>query len=99
MSKPTLGIIGGGQLGSMLATAAKKLGIRTIVFCDDIDSPAQKFSDEFIAYDVDCYGVKYDGVSLSADMENEHVLKDIIPSRRRMDQQDIINETIRGDRS
>jgi len=48
MSKPTLGIIGGGQLGSMLATAAKKLGIRTVVFCDDIDSPAQKFSDSFI---------------------------------------------------
>jgi 5-(carboxyamino)imidazole ribonucleotide synthase len=48
MFKPTLGIIGGGQLGSMLATAAKKLDIKTIVFCDDIDAPAQKFSDEFI---------------------------------------------------
>ena len=48
MSKPTLGIIGGGQLGSMLATAAKKLKIKTIVFSDDIDAPAQKFSDEFI---------------------------------------------------
>jgi len=48
MSKPTLGIIGGGQLGSMLAAAAKKLEIKTIVFCDDIDAPAQKFSDEFI---------------------------------------------------
>ena len=48
MSKPTLGIIGGGQLGSMLATAAKKLEIKTVVFSDDIDSPAQKFSDEFI---------------------------------------------------
>jgi len=48
MSKPTLGIIGGGQLGSMLATAAKKLNIKTVVFCDDIDAPAQKFSNEFI---------------------------------------------------
>jgi len=48
MFKPTLGIIGGGQLGSMLATAAKKLEIKTIVFCDDIDAPAQKFSNEFI---------------------------------------------------
>jgi 5-(carboxyamino)imidazole ribonucleotide synthase len=48
MSKPTLGIIGGGQLGSMLAAAAKKLEIKTVVFCDDIDAPAQKFSDEFI---------------------------------------------------
>ena len=48
MPKPTLGIIGGGQLGSMLATAAKKIGIKTLVFSDDIDAPAQKFADEFI---------------------------------------------------
>jgi 5-(carboxyamino)imidazole ribonucleotide synthase len=48
MSKPTLGIIGGGQLGSMLAAAANKLEIKTIVFCDDIDAPAQNFSNEFI---------------------------------------------------
>ncbi|MDA9597618.1 5-(carboxyamino)imidazole ribonucleotide synthase [Candidatus Pelagibacter sp.] len=48
MSKPTLGIIGGGQLGSMLASAAKKLEIKTVVFCDDIDAPAQNFSNEFI---------------------------------------------------
>ena len=53
MAKLTLGIIGGGQLGSMLATAAKKLKIKTVVFCDDVEAPAQKFSDEFI------YG-KYD---------------------------------------
>ena len=48
MSKPTLGIIGGGQLGSMLAAAANKLDIKTIIFSDDEDAPAQKFSDEFI---------------------------------------------------
>ena len=48
MTKLTLGIIGGGQLGSMLATAAKKLKIKTVVFCDDIEAPAQKFSDEFV---------------------------------------------------
>ena len=48
MSKPTLGIIGGGQLGSMLAVAASKLDVKTIIFCDDIDAPAQNFSNEFI---------------------------------------------------
>ena len=48
MSKPTLGIIGGGQLGSMMSLAAKKLNIKTIIFSNDIDAPAQKFSDEFI---------------------------------------------------
>jgi len=48
MSKPTLGIIGGGQLGSMLAIAANKLEVKTIIFSDDIDAPAQNFSNEFI---------------------------------------------------
>ena len=48
MSKTVLGIIGGGQLGSMMATAAKKLNIKTIIFCDDKDAPAQKFCDQFI---------------------------------------------------
>jgi 5-(carboxyamino)imidazole ribonucleotide synthase len=48
MSKPILGIIGGGQLGSMLAVAANKLNIKTVIFCDDVDAPAQNFSNEFI---------------------------------------------------
>tara|TARA_Y100000816_G_scaffold291669_1_gene283780 strand:+ start:552 stop:1601 length:1050 start_codon:yes stop_codon:yes gene_type:complete len=48
MSKINLGIIGGGQLGSMLSTAAKKLNIKTFVYCDDINAPAQNFCDEFI---------------------------------------------------
>jgi len=48
MSELTLGIIGGGQLGSMLSVAANKLEIKTIVFCDDIDAPAKNFSNEFI---------------------------------------------------
>ena len=48
MSKITLGILGGGQLGSMLSIAAKKLNIKTIIYCDDQDAPAQKFCDKFI---------------------------------------------------
>ena len=40
MVKPTIGIIGGGQLGSMLAIAAKKIEINTVIFCDDADAPA-----------------------------------------------------------
>ena len=48
MSKINLGIIGGGQLGSMLSIAAKKLDIKTIIYSDDIDAPAQNFCDEFI---------------------------------------------------
>ena len=48
MTKPTLGIIGGGQLGSLLAIAANKLEIKTVIFCDDIDAPAQNFSNDFV---------------------------------------------------
>ena len=48
MSGINLGIIGGGQLGSMLSVAAKKLNIKTIIYSDDINAPAQNFSDEFI---------------------------------------------------
>ena len=49
MSDITLGIIGGGQLGSMLAVAAKKLNIKTVIYCDDPDAPAQNFCDKFIS--------------------------------------------------
>ncbi len=48
MVNPVVGIIGGGQLGSMLAAAAKKINIKTIIFSDDINSPAKNFADEFI---------------------------------------------------
>jgi len=43
-----LGIIGGGQLGSMLCQAAKKVNIKTVIYCDDKNAPAQNFSDQFI---------------------------------------------------
>ena len=48
MSEIKLGIIGGGQLGSMLSIAANKLNIKTIIFCDDQNAPAQNFCEEFI---------------------------------------------------
>ena len=48
MTELNLGIIGGGQLGSLLSEAAKKLKIKTTVYCDDINAPAQNFCDEFI---------------------------------------------------
>ena len=48
MTVKNLGIIGGGQLGSMMSSAAKKLDIRTVIYSDDKDAPAQNFCDEFI---------------------------------------------------
>ena len=48
MPQKNLGIIGGGQLGSMLSEAAKKLDIKTTIYSDDINAPAQNFCDDFI---------------------------------------------------
>jgi len=50
-ANPILGIIGGGQLGSMLAVAAKKLKIKTIILSDDPKAPAKNFCDEIIISD------------------------------------------------
>lgn len=44
----TIGIIGGGQLGKMLAMAASSLGYRTCIFTDNKDSPAIQVTDKFI---------------------------------------------------
>ena len=49
-----LGVIGGGQLGSLLCSAAKKLKVKTVVLSDSKEAPAQHFCDQFI------YS-KYDG--------------------------------------
>ena len=48
MSNTTLGIIGGGQLGSLLAIAAEKLNIKTVILSDDTNAPAKNFTPNFI---------------------------------------------------
>ena len=48
MSDSILGIIGSGQLGSMLCQAAKQLNVKTVVISDDEQGPAQKYADQFI---------------------------------------------------
>jgi len=49
MSKIKLGIIGGGQLGSLLSQAANKIGIETAIFTDDPNAPAKNFTNNFIS--------------------------------------------------
>jgi 5-(carboxyamino)imidazole ribonucleotide synthase len=51
MSTPKLGIIGGGQLGSLLSEAAKLLSIETVILTDDINAPAKNFTKNFICGD------------------------------------------------
>ena len=53
MSDITLGIIGGGQLGSLLSVAANKLNVNTVIFSDDKNSPAKNFTKNFISGNYD----------------------------------------------
>ena len=53
MSDITLGIIGGGQLGSLLSVAANKLNIDTVIFSNDKNSPAKNFTKYFISGNYD----------------------------------------------
>src|SRR5690242_18322442 len=46
MKSITLGILGGGQLGRMSAQAAAKLGIKTVIYTDEKDSPAAQVASE-----------------------------------------------------
>ena len=48
MNRPVLGIIGGGQLGSMLSEAARKIDVKTVVLSDDPDAPAKNFANKFL---------------------------------------------------
>ena len=91
MYKPVLGIIGGGQLGSMLSQAAKKLDIRTVIYCNDPDAPGQHFADEFIfgryddynklrefCYKIDLITFEFENIPFET-LENLNKEKKVIP--------------------
>ncbi|QRN41799.1 MAG: 5-(carboxyamino)imidazole ribonucleotide synthase [Neisseriaceae bacterium] len=44
----TLGILGGGQLGTMFTIAAKTMGYNVLVLDPDVDAPAKMFADQHI---------------------------------------------------
>jgi 5-(carboxyamino)imidazole ribonucleotide synthase len=77
----TIGILGGGQLGRMLAMAAARLGLRCQVFSPDADSPAfdvvlngtcAEYADvealELFANDVDVITYEFENVPAAAAM-------------------------------
>src|SRR5204863_4805541 len=77
----TIGILGGGQLGRMLAMAAARLGLRCQVFAPDPDSPAfdvvlnatcAEYADvealELFANDVDVITYEFENVPAAAAM-------------------------------
>ncbi len=50
-SGSTIGILGGGQLGRMLAMAAARLGYRTIIFDPDANAPAAQVANDHVVAD------------------------------------------------
>jgi len=82
MPDTTLGIIGSGQLGSMLCQAAKKLNIKTVIISDDKHGPAQKYCDQFIYTKYDDH-IKIKNFIKSVDVvtfEFENIPVDILKS-------------------
>ena len=101
MSDITLGIIGSGQLGSLLCQAAKKLNVKTVVISDDEQGPAQNYSNEFIysKYDDESKIKKFiDKVNIVT-FEFENVPVDIlkkIESKKKVLPKPEINEIIQN---
>ncbi len=60
----TIGIVGGGQLGQMLALAAKPMGYRVIVLDPQVDAPAALVADQQIV-------ANYDDVSALRNLANQ----------------------------
>ena len=90
----TIGILGGGQLGRMLATAAARLGLRCQVFSPDPDSPAfdvvlnatcAEYADvealEMFANDVDVITYEFENVPSGAAMVLA-ARRPVIPDRK-----------------
>ena len=90
----TIGILGGGQLGRMLATAAARLGLRCQVFSPDPDSPAfdvvlnatcAEYADvealELFANDVDIITYEFENVPAAAAMVLD-ARRPVLPNRK-----------------
>jgi len=90
----TIGILGGGQLGRMLAMSAARLGLRSQVFSPDPDSPAfdvvlnatcAEYADvealELFASDVDVITYEFENVPASAVMVLD-ARRPVLPNRK-----------------
>ena len=51
----TIGILGGGQLAKMLATAAADLGFNVSIYCPDTDCPAAQVANKIVFGKYDDY--------------------------------------------
>src|SRR6478736_894891 len=76
----TIGILGGGQLGRMLAQAARAMGYRIAVLDPDIDCPSASVADELVigAYDDIGAALRLAGRSAVVTYELEHIAAAVV---------------------
>lgn len=70
-----VGVIGGGQLGRMLALAARRMGVRTVVWTGGLEAPAVEVADMVIdkAFDDPAALVEFCGTATVATVEFENI--------------------------
>lgn len=79
----SIGIIGGGQLGKMIAQEAKRMSFRVIILDPTADSPASSVSDESIIADfkdenaITTLANKSDVLTYEIELANSRILKDL----------------------
>ncbi|MDQ3869086.1 MAG: 5-(carboxyamino)imidazole ribonucleotide synthase, partial [Thermoproteota archaeon] len=79
----SIGIIGGGQLGKMIAQEAKRMSFRVIILDPTADSPASSVSDESIIADfkdenaITTLANKSDVLTYEIELANSEILKDL----------------------
>jgi 5-(carboxyamino)imidazole ribonucleotide synthase len=76
----TIGILGGGQLGRMLAIAARQLGYRVAVLDPDPDCPAGRVADRLVVagYDDVAAAVELGKVAAVVTCELEHIAHELV---------------------
>ena len=80
MPPATIGILGGGQLGRMLASAARAMGYRIVVLDPDPSCPAASFADRVVVAGYDDVGGALRLAELSdvVTYELEHVAAEVV---------------------
>ncbi len=79
----SIGIIGGGQLGKMIAQDAKRMSFRIIILDPCYDSPASSISDEHIVADfkdenaIRTLANKSDVLTYEIELANSETLKEL----------------------
>ncbi len=76
----TLGILGGGQLGRMIANEARRLGYKVAIMDSSTDCPAHGAADHFVtgAWDNEAAMLELAAISDVVTVENEHLPADML---------------------